>query len=127
MTPAKLVSLLPPSIRVGPYDIGIHVRTSEHQKDAGAALAGHRPTLVGLEGHQRPRPRVERLSAGCDPDVSLDHDQEEALLDLVLAELLTRFELDQNGTAFVSGAQNDWGAAAAGRLDLGKRPTPHRA
>jgi hypothetical protein len=35
MTPAKLVASLPPFIRVGPYDIGIHVRTMEHQRDAG--------------------------------------------------------------------------------------------
>lgn len=33
MTPSKLVASLPSSIRVGPYDVGIVIRSSEQQRE----------------------------------------------------------------------------------------------
>src|SRR5215212_8930208 len=99
----------------------------EKKKDPCAALARDRPPLVRLERHECPGPGVKRLSGSLDVHAPVDDDEEHVLLDLVLAELLSGLELDQNGTALCAGQEDGRRAAAAGCLDLGQRPALHRA
>src|SRR4051794_7211202 len=99
----------------------------EEKENARAALARDRPPLIRLERHERPGPGVERLGRGLDVHAPVDDDEEHVLLDLVVAELLSRLELDQNGATLVAGQEDGRRAAAAGCLDLGQRPALHRA
>src|SRR5436190_2479068 len=69
---------------------------SEEEEDPRALVARNGVALVRLEGEQRSGVRVERLSAGTDPNGPIDDEHESVLLHLMLAELLACVEPDQD-------------------------------
>lgn len=81
--------------------------------------------FVGLETGERPGRRLDGLVSRAEGRGALDDDDPRMLLDLVVAELLTRVEADEDGPRLVLAAEDDRGAAAARRLDLGEPPRLH--
>src|SRR4029453_16018032 len=100
--------------RVAPAIVPLAGPGSETQQDASAAEAAHGPPLTRRERDERARPRRRRLAAGADLDVAFGHDDPRALLDLVVAQLLTGLEADEDGAGLVLRVQNDRGDRATG-------------
>ena len=82
--------------------------------------------LGRLEAEQAARTELDMLRAGLDLHGALDDDDPGVLLDLMLAERLSRFERDQNrARPFV--LMDDIGIArAARRVDRPEVPVLHR-
>src|SRR3954468_1868604 len=68
----------------------------QHEQHARTVRARQRVSLRGLEAQQAARPELDALRAGLDLNVAVDDDDPCVLLDLVLAERLSRFEHDQH-------------------------------
>jgi hypothetical protein len=68
----------------------------EHEQHACAALARDRSPLVGIEPEELTRLRIHRLVAAVDAGLAVDHEHERGLLHLVLSELLSWSQRDQD-------------------------------
>jgi hypothetical protein len=81
--------------------------------------------LVGEEAGERARGGVDLLATGAERDRAVDDDDPRMLLHLVVAELLAGLEADEHGAGLVVAPQDDRGAAASGRIDVGQTPALH--
>ncbi len=97
----------------------------QEKQDLRALLARDEVPLVRLEMHERPDRSLDRVARRSDPRRALDDDDPGVLFDLVIAELLARFEADQNGARLVLAQEDDRRAASVRRLDLGQPPALH--
>ncbi len=97
----------------------------QQEEELRAFLARDEVPLVGLEVHERSDRSLDRVGRGADPGRTLDDDDPGVLLDLVVAELLARFEADQDGARLVLAQQDDRRAASLRRHDLGQPPGLH--
>ena len=82
-------------------------------------------SLVRIEGDHRADTCVERLAGGLDLRRAIDDDEERVLLHLVISELLSGQQPDQDGTALVGGMQDDRRSTSVRRLDLRQSPAAH--
>ena len=90
-------------------------------------LARDGAPLVGLESEQLARLRVHRVAAGVDAGFTFDDEDERGLLHLMLSELLTRGERDEDDTALaVARVEHCGGACAVGRRDRVQVPVLHQ-
>ncbi len=99
----------------------------EEEEDLCAVLASHEMALVGLEVDEGSDGRLDLFSTCADPGGAVNDDDPRVLLHLMVTELLTRVETDENRARLVLAEQNDGGAAPAGGVDLGQRPALHDA
>ena len=79
----------------------------QHQEDLRARVAPDGAPLVGIEGDHRSGGRFQRLSGRLDLRGAVDDDEERVLLDLVISELLSGQQPDQDGAALVGGMEDD--------------------
>ena len=73
----------------------------EQKQDPGAVTARDPVALLRLEPEHRPRPGLDHVRARADLDLSGEDDHVGVLVHLVVAELLTRIQSDQNGPRIV--------------------------
>src|SRR5262249_21295735 len=98
----------------------------EHEQDACSVPCGDRATLVRVEREEAARVALDGLAAALDTDRTVHDGDEGPFLHLVVAELLTGIERDQDRTRCRVGPQDDGRATAARRVDLAQVPALHR-
>ena len=97
----------------------------EEEQQARTAVAPHGMTLAGLEEEEAARHGLDRLPSCGHTRVAGDEENEGVLLHLVLTELLSGLEADQDRAGLVLRLQHERGAASSGSLELGQIPAPH--
>jgi hypothetical protein len=97
----------------------------EEKKDLCAFLASHEMALVGLEVDEGSDGRFDLFSTCADPGGAVDDDDPRMLFHLMVAELLTGVEADEDGARLVFTQEDDGGAAPSGGVDRGQRPALH--
>jgi hypothetical protein len=97
----------------------------EKEQDSCSAGARDGAALIGLERDERAGRSLDRGRSRLRPHGPLEDDHEGAFLHLVVAQLLSRFEADQDRSTLLSRAENDGRSAPAGGVDLVQRPALH--
>ncbi len=97
----------------------------EEEKDLCAVAAPDVVTLVRLEVHERPGPSVEPLAPRADLGDPVDDDDPGVLLHLVVAELLARVKVDEDGARLGLAEEDDGIGCSSGGRDLAQLPRLH--
>jgi hydroxyacylglutathione hydrolase len=97
----------------------------KQQQHAGPAVAAHRVPLTRLEAQHRPAPAGLDLLARGQLDLAVEHGHPGVLLDLVLAERLTRLQDDEDGARAGVGMEHDRVARPVRRVELEQVPALH--
>src|SRR5919109_1741924 len=108
------------ALRASPARMPLARPRREEQEQPGVARRSDLAPLVRLEVCERPRAARRGLSALLDLDLSVDHYQPCAFMDLVLLELLSTRQVDRDDSRFVVRAKN----FRAVRLDRQRSDVP---
>ena len=81
--------------------------------------------FIRLEANERPRIGLQALAARLHFDSTVDDDHVGVFVDLVVTELLARFEADEDGSGVLGGVEDDWTSAAFGGLEVEQVPALH--